>query len=379
MRFYLSFNQYFSKLPVHQDGSRLQFLDGLRGIAIILVFLYHAYSDEWASFTPYGASFDYFFLFRYGEYGVPLFFLISGFVIAMTLEKCQSFRQFMFRRWLRLFPAMLIATFLILLVSVFINQRPSGPPSIYDTVPGLLFIQPEFLALLGYQHDMLETSFWSLFVEMKFYIVSGLLYFTLGLRRMIIVLVAMFCSFVVYQSVQSGLPDGLSQSLSLFFKYSDYQYYGWFAAGTLFYQYHTSKAPKYWFIAMVVGLVSARGLDGLLSGSMLFATCLVLLFSLSLNLTLLQRILSNRLLLFFGFISYPFYLIHVSSLISMIRQLNEVMPWLPHWMLPIIPIGGITLVAWGVASYLETPLRQWIKKPFGWAQSPFKEKSYSKD
>lgn len=350
-------------------------MDGLRGIAIILVFLYHAYSDQWASFTPYGASFDDIFLFRYGEYGVPLFFLISGFVIAMTLEKCQSFRQFMLRRWLRLFPAMLIATVLILLVSIVINQRPNGAPSIGDTVAGVLFIQPEFLALLGYQHGMLETSFWSLFVEMKFYLVSGLLYFTLGLRRMIIVLVGLFFSFAIFQSVQSSLPDDVSQALARLFKYSDYQYYGWFAAGALFYQYHVSKALKYWGMGVIIGLLSARGLGGLLSGSMLFATGLVLLFAFSLNVTVLQRVLSNRLLLFFGFISYPFYLIHVSSLISMIRQLNALVPWLPHWMLPIIPIGLITLVAWAIASFLETPLRRWIKKQFGLAQSPLREKA----
>ncbi len=371
----MNFSQYLPKLPVHQDAFRLQFMDGLRGIAIILVFLYHAYSDQWASFTPYGASFDYIFLFRYGEYGVPLFFLISGFVIALTLEKCQSFWQFMLRRWLRLFPAMLIATCLVLLVSIFINQRPNGTPSIYDTVAGLLFIQPEFLALLGYQHGMLETSFWSLFVEMKFYIVSGLLYFTLGLRRMIMVLVGMFFSFVIFQSVQSGLPSDLSQTLAVLFKYSDYQYYGWFAAGTLFYQYHVSKSLKYWVMAIMIGLLSARGLDGLLSGSMLFATGLVLLFAFSLNVTVLQRMLSNRVLLFFGFISYPFYLIHVSSLISMIRQLNELLPWLPHWVLPILPIGLITLVAWWIASFLEMPLRQQIKKQLGLLQTPLINKT----
>lgn len=355
-------NHFLSNFSAQKDTSRLQFMDGLRGVAIILVFLYHAYSDQWASFTPYGESFNHIFLFRYGKYGVPLFFLISGFVIAMTLEKCHSFWHFMGRRWLRLFPAMFIVSILIILVSDFMSQRPNGAPSLGDMIAGLLFIQPEFLSLVGIRHGMLETSFWSLFVEMKFYIVSGLLYFTLGLRRMIVMLIIMFFSFEIYQILQSLQTAEGNQILSIFFKYSDFGYYGWFAAGAMFYQYHVTKALKIWLMAIIIGLISARGLGGLLTGSMLFATGLVLLFAFSINVTALQRVLSNRVLLFFGFISYPFYLIHVSSLISMIRQINEAAPWLPHWMLPLMPIGLITLVAWLIASYLETPLRQWIKK-----------------
>ena len=126
--FFMEVTKNFKNQSFQNNEGRLLFMDGLRGIAIILVFFYHAYSDQWAKFTPYGDRFDSFFLFRYGEYGVPLFFLISGFVIAMTLEKCTTFRNFMFRRWIRLFPAMLVVSCLIPIISIFINKRPYGAP-----------------------------------------------------------------------------------------------------------------------------------------------------------------------------------------------------------------------------------------------------------
>ena len=91
---------------------RISYLDGHRGIAILLVLLYHAFS-RWTELVPYGNDFADFPLFRFGYLGVELFFLISGFVILMTLEKFNSFTEFMYHRWLRLFPAMLICSLFV--------------------------------------------------------------------------------------------------------------------------------------------------------------------------------------------------------------------------------------------------------------------------
>ena len=233
-------------------------------------------------------------------------------------------------------------------------------------MPGLLFIQTEFFEwTLGRGQGVLEPSFWSLFVEMKFYVVSGFLYFTLGLRKMIFALVIMYGASLVFNMTQYMLPVTVAEPLALFFKYSDYIYYGWFASGALFYQYYMSKDVRYWLGAIVIGLLSARGLDGFMTVSMVFATSLVMLFAFSLNVSFVQKALSNKFLLFFGFISYPFYLIHVSSLVSMIRQLGEAFPVMPHWALPIFPILLLVIIGWLLAKYAEPVTRTWIKKMLG--------------
>lgn len=147
---------------------RITYLDGLRAIAILLVILFHAFG-RWPAVMPYGANFEHFYLVRYGWLGVELFFLISGFVILMTLEKCSGFKDFMLRRWLRLFPTMLVCSLLIFVTAPLFSARPAGPAHFVDLLPGLFFTDLGW-GLFGAGITPIEGSFWSLFVEVKFYV-----------------------------------------------------------------------------------------------------------------------------------------------------------------------------------------------------------------
>ncbi|WP_420839686.1 acyltransferase family protein [Colwellia maritima] len=82
---------------------RIKYLDSHRGIAILFVVFYHLFS-RWSEILPYGNSFTN-IVFNQGFLGVQLFFLLSGFVILMTLERTKSFSSFLYKRWLRLFQS----------------------------------------------------------------------------------------------------------------------------------------------------------------------------------------------------------------------------------------------------------------------------------
>lgn len=342
--------------------NRLPYLDGLRGLAILLVLLFHAYSNDWVNNLPYHDSYDRFTLVHFGRYGVQLFFIISGFVIAMTLEKCTGFWDFMVRRWLRLFPAMLVASLVILISAPLFTARPYGVPHWQDLIPGLTFIEPEFFRLFfGSNQKILEGLFWTLFVEMKFYVLAGLMYFTIGPKKMTAVLVAMFLSTIVFEFASPHLSANLAESLHTWLHYLNWQHYGWFAAGALFYQYFVSKQWRYWLMGLFVALLAARCLGGLPSKSMLYATTLVMLFAFSMFNPLVQKMLSNQFLVFVGFISYPLYLVHENATISMINQLHDACPKLPSYLLPLLPTMLAIFVAWIIAKHLEPYARQLIK------------------
>lgn len=75
-----------------QTGGRLQGLDALRGLAALAVVLFHytARFDELFATTPQSSL-----SFPNGHYGVDLFFIISGFVIFMTLQRMRRPADFL--------------------------------------------------------------------------------------------------------------------------------------------------------------------------------------------------------------------------------------------------------------------------------------------
>jgi peptidoglycan/LPS O-acetylase OafA/YrhL len=144
-------------------------VDGLRGVAILLVFGYHTWLFSW--YTPPG-PFDV--LARTGYFGVELFFLISGFCLfyPYARHKLEQARQqtlgaFCYRRFIKIVPSYLVAvavTFAVALPTFHIG---------YLTSLGrhLLFIENFF-------HDPIGSSnsvFWSLGIEVQFYLIFPLL------------------------------------------------------------------------------------------------------------------------------------------------------------------------------------------------------------
>lgn len=68
-------------------GRRLAEVDGLRAVAVLAVVLYH-YFQAYPQYSPYGAALLP--LAKYGDLGVELFFVISGFVITLSLTDRKS-------------------------------------------------------------------------------------------------------------------------------------------------------------------------------------------------------------------------------------------------------------------------------------------------
>lgn len=92
-------------------------LDALRGLsAIAILFFHYTYFYE----QTYGhVKKDYLLNFEYGSYGVHLFFMISGFVIYMTLIKTKGIKDFIIKRVSRLYPAYIFSVTLTYTLIVY--------------------------------------------------------------------------------------------------------------------------------------------------------------------------------------------------------------------------------------------------------------------
>jgi len=326
---------------MNEKLKRISFLDGLRGVAILMVILFHAYA-RWPDLVPYGNRYGEIVLFKYGWLGVYLFFMISGFVILMTLEKTTNFFQFIYHRWIRLFPAMFIVSILVFTTAhLLFPERPAGVPVIRDLLPGLTFIDDQILSKIFHSpQGMLEGAFWSLYVEVKFYIIFGLIFFAFGENVAIAGIIGLFLCFIL-----TGHLGRLSA-----------QYMGWFASGAIYYIYFKYGKKKWLWMALSMSLISALFLHrGILAT--LVAVIMSLFFLFVMISQHLQSIISSRFLLFLGFISYPLYLIHENMMISLIIKFGRWMPWMPGFILPIVPIVIVISIGWILAKYAEPRFR----------------------
>jgi peptidoglycan/LPS O-acetylase OafA/YrhL len=158
-----------------RDG-KLPFIHGLRGFASMAVAIFHCYdstpvSAQVAATMP--AVIDR--VVNFGFLGVDMFFVISGFVIALTLYKRLSsigeWGRFFVRRQLRLDPPYWTAIVLTIVSAVAVNRVNAGTgapvPSASDVVAHLFYIQ-DFLGI-----KQIVGVFWTLCFEVQFYLFFG--------------------------------------------------------------------------------------------------------------------------------------------------------------------------------------------------------------
>lgn len=351
------------------SSNRIKFLDGLRGVAILLVIGFHAYV-RWPNAIPYGNTFADFPLFMFGWLGVNLFFIISGFVILMTLDRCTRFWEFGVRRFLRLFPAMLICSIIVVITSPLFPERPAGAVVLRDFLPGVTFIDPFLWSLAIGPVKSLEGAFWSLYVEVKFYALFGAMYFVMGWRNATLALVGLFAASTAISMTVKLAPVGILALAGKGLHFIGADYWGWFAAGAIYYKYMDTKQTSYFLLATLLAIVSALVVSGSNWLLAVVAVIVALVFAASMVNTSAQAILSSRVMQIVGFASYPLYLIHENMMVAMIVKVGKFAPWLPSILIPALPIFVVIGLGWLIAKYVEPLLKNLIRSLFQRFTSP---------
>lgn len=165
--------------PASARRGRLTFLDALRGIAAALVVAQHIGEQTSASVRSLGEHW-----LQLGQCGVMVFFLCSGFIIPVSLERHGSLRDFWVARVCRLYPlywlSLLGAGVLFLLDRFTLLGFTGRHPAIGFAVNATML-----QGLVGVPHVI--GLYWSLLFEMLFYIGLSVL-FVVGLHRRTVLL-----------------------------------------------------------------------------------------------------------------------------------------------------------------------------------------------
>lgn len=282
-----------------RHSRRIVELDVLRGLAALMVVLYH-YTVVYTTGTDAAIP--------YGVLAVNLFFIISGFVIVMTLSKTRTGLDFVVSRFSRLFPVFWVAVLLTQTV-VWFNPLPIYSLSWHEALINLTM-------LAGLFHvRWVDNVYWTLVIELMFYVIM-LGFFLTGVLKHIEKLVIPWLLLEIGAEVASRtLHYPIPQVLAVLFLL---KYAHLFLAGILFYLIRFDGVTLARQLLIGCCLATQFVIKGYWGGvyGVLFFTLFYLLS--------LDRLswIALRPLVFLGGISYSLYLVHQNIGFVIMRALS---------------------------------------------------------
>lgn len=317
---------------------RLPELDALRGIAAILVLLFH-YSYQYPELFPDSPGLP--FRWQWAENGIWLFFAISGFVICMTLERTRHWTDFVWARFSRLYPVYWAAMALTVIVVMLSGETALDIP-FADQLANITMIQ----GWIG--RASIDPVYWTLAVELAFYFCMLGVFMAGWLARLEIVIV-LWLLLGALQMATGLLPFRIEQLLVL-------GYFPFFAIGMIFYRFHSGALSRRRLLLWQILLALVAGLMG--GEATLVAAIIIAIFWLMLGGRL--SLLASSLLLWLGAISYPLYLVHQNIGYVVIHQLGLVGVGVE--IAAVAATALAVLLAHVLHRHIEDPAQRWLRQ-----------------
>lgn len=312
---------------------RIKWLDELRGLAALMVVLFHYFTNY---DKHYSHSFSVPDFLEFGALGVNLFFIISGFVIFMTINRMKDIKAFAISRFSRLYPAFWVALFLSFIFTQFL-----GPS---DRAVGFKTFFLNFSMIqeyLGFAH--VDNVYWTLSIELAFYFWMGVLLFTRQVRNIhYFLIVAVIASFWV-----NDLPNIIRQLFII-------KYISLFAAGISFYQLSSKSGSKTTYLVLVLSLVSI-----FLNYHLINAFIISIFYAVFWLMSGKDDYSPNRVLVYLGSISYSLYLVHQNIGYGIIQQSYSY--GVPPYISIALALAFSLLLAHLITSFVEKPSLKFLR------------------
>ncbi|MEU9100018.1 acyltransferase [Streptomyces sp. NPDC048361] len=339
----------------HRSGNRLAALDGLRLLAALTVVFYHyvALAKPWghstASIFPTAHRFA-----QYGWLGVEFFFLISGFVICMSVWG-RTVGEFAVSRVSRLFPAYWAG---LLLTVAVVKLWPE-----FTSIHGWDTVITNLTMLQGGNNTPdVDPVYWTLFFEIKFYLIMTVVMFFGVTYRNCLILCGVW-------TAAAALAPVLNTPVITAFAMP--QYAPFFIAGVAFYlmRRHRPNAVL-WGIVGLQLLLAQRYIDYRLATNLGKATIgtvptwparLIIIASFAVIAAIALGALDKiqwKWLTHAGALTYPLYLIHMNIGMTLIHHYRG---RLPAPLLVVCVTALMLVVAWLIHRFVERPLGLWLR------------------
>lgn len=330
-------------------------LDGVRALAILLVLVYHWF--------PEGQGIN---LMPNGPIGVTLFFVLSGYLISNILMEQQSlgtfarsFKNFVVRRALRIFPIyflVLIGLLVLQRFSVVVNTDFYTHPWYFCT-----YLVNYWIELHGNWSDAL-SPYWSLSVEEQFYLLWPFCMLLLATRFRVYFLWFTVIFGVVYRYFSIHVYGGLGVSM-----FSCVDTFAWGALLAHYLRAGQSAALAIWIKRLIIPvgfcflMICLKHSDGDLVKQLFFRT-FTSLVSLALLFYAMQpgwvaKIFSVQPLRLIGQMSYGLYLYHMlvpDLFFKLAARLGISVPVMPYNLSSLIVLFVVAYVSYRL---IELPIQ----------------------
>jgi peptidoglycan/LPS O-acetylase OafA/YrhL len=298
-------------------GRLIPEIDGLRFVAIFSVYLYHLAGDVLRHAGPdYPLHLASSWLFRITQVlnvGVPLFFVISGFILSLpfaehrrNLREPVSVQQYLRRRVTRLEPPYMLCLFLF-----FALKRAAGRAAAAAMLPNLI-------ASLLYVHNPIfgrpsdiEFVAWSLEIEIQFYILVPLLALFFAIEATHVRRWALVASVLLATALSRGVPQSPVFQLSLL-AYGQYFLVGFVLTEIYLSAKRKSSAVRLWDLVSLAGwaaLLALRIRGGAIA-EWILPWLILVLYAAAFEGGVMRRLITNPWLTTIGGMCYSIYLLH---------------------------------------------------------------------
>ncbi|MEA5465657.1 acyltransferase family protein [Leptothoe sp. PORK10 BA2] len=241
---------------IKQSSQKLELLESLRGIAALLIVAFHGTELFRLKFNqPFLLS-----LFEFGDSGVDFFFVLSGFLLALTSFKYighqNSAKEFLIKRCERIYPFYWFVSLCIIPVYFLVPSFGKG----YETDITVII---KSLLLIPQEHAPIISAAWFLSHLVFFYFVFALVIFIPKVASKLVLAGLSISAFVALGDIFSGfqLWDKTHFLINFTFSYYNLEFLAGCLLGTIF---KTNQLKKSVSLSMLVVGCLAFCLSGLL-------------------------------------------------------------------------------------------------------------------
>lgn len=370
-------------IDIKSSKPHYEILDGLRGVAALLVVLFHVF--EIHSHGDHSKQ-----IINHGYLAVDFFFLLSGFVLGYAYDDRwgkMTLKDFFKRRIIRLQPMIIIGSIIGALLFYFqdspalgwggINEVPVWKMLLVMLIGFTLIPVGKGLDIRGWNEmHPLNGPAWSLFFE---YIAN--IVYALVLRRVskivLAILVVVAAGFTIHYALTNPNGDiigGWSIDDSTQLKIGLIRLAFPFLAGLLLARIGKLRYTKNAFLSaalLLVVLLSVPRLgdaDSLWLNGLYECFCLIIMFPFIIWLGAggkVQGYKASKVCKFLGDISYPIYITHFPiAYVYMAWVTNNNLTLEQSWHYGLLVVIAAVATAYLAMRFYDLPIREWLRKKF---------------